>query len=162
MRRDCHAIYNINSLFARLQDKYGGDYHECLRAQRILIDAWFGEAVDVNELRKACAAFTNVEDGAEPWRGILRWYVGVDEFRHSNVSAIVRLASVEPADFAAIDGLMREVLYKVMRGISLPKDVENSFLVILLDEIAARAVGYYAQSVSRAYAEFLNKSKEVR
>ncbi|MBR1602054.1 MAG: DUF87 domain-containing protein [Synergistaceae bacterium] len=162
LRCGCHALYNINALFAKLQDKYGGNYRECLRAQRLLIDAWFGEAVDIESLSKACAAFTNVEDGAEPWRGILRWYVGVDEFRHSNVNAVVRLAFVEPVDYSAIDGLMRDVLYKVMCGISLPQDAESSLLTILLDEILARAAGYYMKSVSRAYAEFLERKQEVR
>ena len=160
LRCDCHAIYNIDLLFDRLQEKYGGNYRECLRARRLLIDAWLGTAVDVEELRKACAAFTNVDDGTEPWHGVLRWYVGIDEFRHSNVSAIIRLASVAPVDFSSLDNYMREVLYKVMCGISLPVTAENSFLVILFDEIVARATGYYTKSISRAYAEFLRNNKE--
>ena len=160
LRCDCHAIYNIDLLFDRLQEKYGGNYRECLRARRLLIDAWLGTAVDVEELRKACAAFTNVDDGTEPWHGVLRWYVGIDEFRHSNVSAIIRLASVAPVDFSSLDNYMREVLYKVMCGISLPVIAENSFLVILFDEIVARATGYYTKSISRAYSEFLRNNKE--
>ena len=55
---------------------------------------------------------------------------------------------------------MREVLYKVMCRISLPVIAENSFLVILFDEIVARATGYYTKSISRAYSEFLRNNKE--
>lgn len=155
LRSDCHAVYNIDLLFSRLQEKYGGNYRECLRAKRLFVDSWFGSDIDVAEMRKSVADFTNCSDSDKPFEGILRWYARVEEFRHTNEPAIVKLALNEPVNFGAIDSLMSEVIYKLMCGMSLPDDAGEVISVIMFNEIFAVSTGYYARDISDGYAEFL-------
>lgn len=160
IRRDCHAVYNIDLLFSRLQEKYGGNYRECLRAKRLFIDSWFGVDIDVAELRKSAADFTSSAD-SEPFTGILRWYTRCEKFRHTNEPAIVKLALNEPVNFAELDSLMREVVYKLMCGISLPNDAKKAISVMMFSEIFAGTTGYYARDISEGYAEFLKETKHA-
>ena len=88
-------------LFSSLQEKYGGNYRECLRAKRLFTNSWFGS--DVTKLRKSAADFTNCADSEKALEGILRWYTRGKEFRHTNEPAIVKLALNETANFGAVD-----------------------------------------------------------
>ena len=155
LRLDCHAVYNIDLLFSRLQEKYDGNYRECLRAKRLFINAWFGNDIDVTELRKSVADFTNCSNSENPFEGILKWYTRIEEFRHTNEPAIVKLALNKPVNFGAVDSLMREVVYKLMCGISLPDDARKAISIIMFREIFAVSTGYYARDISDGYAEFL-------
>ena len=158
LRCDCHAIYNIDLLFDRLQEKYSGNYRECLKAKRLFIDAWFGSNVDVKILCKSVAAFTNSTDSKKPFEGILRWYSRVEDFKHSNNSAIVKLALNEPVNFAMIKTLVQEVIYKLMSGMSLPSETEKSFAEIMFNEIFASSTGYYAKDLTTAYSGFIREA----
>ena len=162
LRRDCHAIHNIDLLFSRLQEKFEGSYRECLRAKKLFIDAWFGSEINIKDLCKSVACFTNSTIEERPFEGILRWYSRVNDFKHSNNSSIVKIALNEPVNFAEIDTLMKEVIYKLMSGISLPVDMEKIFSEIMFNEIFASSTGYYSKSILRAYTDFLDKRKGVR
>lgn len=160
IRRDCHVVYNIDMLFSRLQEKYGGNYRECLKAKRLFIDSWFGVDIDAAELRKSVADFTNCADN-EPFAGILRWYTRCEEFRHTNEATIVKAALKEPVNFAELDSLMREVVYKLMCGMSLPEDAKKAISVMMFREIFAVSTGYYARDISEGYAEYLKESEHA-
>ena len=162
LRRDCHAIYNIDLLFSRLQEKFEGSYRECLRAKKLFIDAWFGSEINIKDLCKSVACFTNSTIERKPFEGILRWYSRVNDFKHSNNSSIVKIALNEPVNFAEIDTLMKEVIYKLMSGISLPVDTEKIFSEIMFNEIFASSTGYYSKSMLMAYTDFLEKRKVIR
>lgn len=155
LREDCHAVYNANLLFERLQEKFNGNYRACMHAQRFFIDAWFGETIDVEEFRRAIAEFTNVVEGEDPYVGVLQWIVSVNDFRHSNTGAIVNLAFAETVNFGELDRLLREVLYSILCGHTLPKSAESAMLTVLLDELLAHSAGYYMKTVVRSYGDFL-------
>ena len=159
LRCDCHAIYNVDLLFDRLQEKYSGNYREYLKAKRLFIDAWLGSEIDVKNLCSSVANFTNATDNQKPFEGILRWYSRVDEFKHSNNSAIVKLALNKLVNFAAIDALMQEVIYKLMSGMSLPAETEKLFAEVIFNEIFASSTGYYSKDITTAYSNFLREVK---
>lgn len=155
LREDCHAVYNANLLFERLQEKFSGNYRACIHVQRFFIDAWFGETIDVEKFRQAIAEFTNVAEGEDPCVGVLQWIVSVKDFRHSNTGAIVNLVFAETVNFGELDRLLREVLYSILCGHTLPKSAENAMLMVLLDELLAHSAGYYMKTVVRSYGDFL-------
>ena len=159
LRCYCHALHNIDLLFSRLQEYYDGSFRECLTAKKIFIDAWFSEEIKLENLTKAVGDFTNSAESKKQFEGILRWYSRTEEFRHSNVTAIVRLAQNTPVNFKEINALMQEVVYKLMSGMSLPYEFEKSFLLIMFNEIFAASTGYYDYDIVNAYSNFLKGDK---